>query len=64
MHKVVETGRLDCAFNNAGIEGQPAETPDCTLENWNRVIAINPTGVFLCMKYEIPLMLKHDGARL
>jgi hypothetical protein len=28
------------------------------------VIAINPTGVFLCMKYEIPLMLKHDGARL
>jgi len=36
-------------------------TPDCTIENWNRVIAINLTGVFLCMKYEIPLMLKHGG---
>jgi NAD(P)-dependent dehydrogenase (short-subunit alcohol dehydrogenase family) len=62
MHKVVETyGRLDCAFNNAGIEGHAAVTPDCTVENWNRVIAINLTGVFLCMKYEIPLMLKHGA---
>ena len=62
MHKVVETyGRLDCAFNNAGIEGQMGDTPECSLENWNRVIAINLTGVFLCMKYEIPLMLKHGG---
>ena len=42
MDKVVETyGRLDCAFNNAGIEGQMALTPECSLENWNRVIAIN-----------------------
>jgi hypothetical protein len=58
MHKVVETyEQLDCAFNNAGIEGHAAVTPDCTIENWNRVIAINLTGVFLCMKYEIPLML-------
>jgi NAD(P)-dependent dehydrogenase (short-subunit alcohol dehydrogenase family) len=66
MHKVVESyGWLDCAFNNAGIEGQTAETtPDCTLENWNRVIAINLTGVFLCMKYEIPLMLKHGGGSI
>jgi len=62
MYKVVETyGRLDCAFNNAGIEGQTAVTPDCSIENWNRVIAINLTGVFLCMKFEIPLMLKHGG---
>jgi NAD(P)-dependent dehydrogenase (short-subunit alcohol dehydrogenase family) len=65
MHKVVETyGRLDCAFNNAGIEGHMAVTPDCTLENWNRVIAINLTGVFLCMKYEIPLMLRHGGGAI
>jgi NAD(P)-dependent dehydrogenase (short-subunit alcohol dehydrogenase family) len=65
MHKVVESyGRLDCAFNNAGIEGQTAETPDCTLDNWNRVIAINLTGVFLCMKYEIPLMLRHGGGAI
>jgi len=41
MHKAVETyGRLDCAFNNAGIEGQMGDTPECSLENWNRVIAI------------------------
>jgi NAD(P)-dependent dehydrogenase (short-subunit alcohol dehydrogenase family) len=65
MHKVVETyGRLDCAFNNAGIEGHMAVTPDCTIENWNRVIAINLTGVFLCMKYEIPLMLRHGGGAI
>ena len=65
MHKVVETyGRLDCAFNNAGIEGQMADTPECSLENWNRVIAINLTGVFLCMKYEIPLMLQHGGGNI
>ena len=65
MHKVVETyGRLDCAFNNAGIEGHAAVTPDCTIENWNRVIAINLTGVFLCTKYEIPLMLKHGGGSI
>jgi NAD(P)-dependent dehydrogenase (short-subunit alcohol dehydrogenase family) len=65
MDKVVETyGRLDCAFNNAGIEGQMALTPECSLENWNRVIAINLTGVFLCMKYEIPLMLQHGGGSI
>ena len=65
MHKVVETyGRLDCAFSNAGIEGQRRETPECSLDNWNRVIAINLTGVFLCMKYEIPLMLKHGGGSI
>jgi NAD(P)-dependent dehydrogenase (short-subunit alcohol dehydrogenase family) len=65
MHKIVETyGRLDCAFNNAGIEGHMATTPDCSIENWNRVIAINLTGVFLCMKYEIPLMLRHGGGSI
>jgi len=65
MHKVVETyGRLDCAFNNAGIEGQMGNTPECSLENWNQVIAINLTGVFLCIKYEIPLMLKHGGGSI
>jgi NAD(P)-dependent dehydrogenase (short-subunit alcohol dehydrogenase family) len=41
-----------------------AVTPDCTIENWNRVIAINLTGVFLCMKYEIPLMLRHGGGAI
>jgi len=65
IKKVVETyGRLDCAFNNAGIEGQMALTPDCTIENWNRVIAIDLTSVFLCMKYEIQQMLKNGGGSI
>ena len=52
--KAVETyGRLDCAHNNAGIEGASALTHECTEENWNRVISINLTGVWLCMKAEI-----------
>lgn len=51
-------GRLDVAFNNAGIEGEQAYTADCTLENWDRVININLKGIWLCMKYEIPEMIK------
>lgn len=50
--------RLDCAHNNAGIEGASASTMDCTEENWDRVIDINLKGVWLCMKYEIPQMLR------
>ena len=57
--KAVEKyGRLDCAFNNAGIEGQGGLTHECTVENWNRVIAIDLTGVWLCMKAEIAQMMK------
>lgn len=60
--KAVATyGRLDCAFNNAGIEGQGGLTHECTGENWNRVISINLTGVWLCMKAEIAQMLKQGG---
>ncbi|MBV8772371.1 MAG: SDR family oxidoreductase [Deltaproteobacteria bacterium] len=55
---VAEFGRLDCAFNNAGIEGEPALTHKCTEANWNRVLAINLSGVWLCMKAEIAQMLK------
>lgn len=54
-------GRLDVIFNNAGIEGETAFTADCSLENWNRVIAVNLTGTFLGMKYAIPAMLKTGG---
>lgn len=57
-------GRLDCAVNNAGIEGEQAPTADCTLENWNRVIGINLTGVWLCMKHEIPAMLNNGGGSI
>lgn len=51
-------GRLDFAFNNAGIEGFSAQIPDATEENWDQTIAVNLKGIWLCMKYEIPEMLK------
>lgn len=51
-------GRLDFAVNNAGVEGANAVTHDCTEENWDKTIGINLKGVWLCMKHEIPLMLK------
>src|SRR6185503_15086514 len=47
-------GRLDYAFNNAGIEGFTANTADCTEENFDRTIGVNLKGIWLCMKYEIP----------
>jgi NAD(P)-dependent dehydrogenase (short-subunit alcohol dehydrogenase family) len=60
--KAVEAyGRIDCAFNNAGIEGEGALTHKCTEENWHRVLSINLTGVWLCMKAEIAQMLKQGG---
>jgi NAD(P)-dependent dehydrogenase (short-subunit alcohol dehydrogenase family) len=59
INKTVATyGRLDCAHNNAGIEGPGATTVDYAEEAWDRVIAINLKGVWLCMKYEIPQILK------
>jgi NAD(P)-dependent dehydrogenase (short-subunit alcohol dehydrogenase family) len=59
IKKVVDTyGRLDCAHNNAGIEGQIVPAAECSVENWNRIIATNLTGVWLCLKYEIVQMLK------
>ena len=57
-------GRLDYAFNNAGIEGIQAPTPDCTEENWTKVIDINLKGTWLCMKYQIPQMLKQGGGAI
>ena len=57
-------GRLDCAHNNAGIEGPRAATVEYADEMWDRVIAINLKGVWLCMKYEIPQMLKNGGGSI
>jgi len=57
-------GGLDCAFNNAGIDGENAPTGECTEENWSRVIAVNLTGVFLCMKHEIRVMLERGGGAI
>ena len=52
-------GRLDCAYNNAGIEGTPNSTTECSVSNWDKTINTNLKGVWLCMKYEIPAMLKN-----
>jgi NAD(P)-dependent dehydrogenase (short-subunit alcohol dehydrogenase family) len=61
--RAVQTyGRLDCAHNNAGIEGAAATTVDYAEDAWERVIAINLKGVWLCLKYEIPQLLKQGGA--
>jgi NAD(P)-dependent dehydrogenase (short-subunit alcohol dehydrogenase family) len=54
-------GHLDFAFNNAGVEQAIAATADLSEEDWNRIVDINLRGVFLCMKYEIPLMLQQGG---
>jgi len=57
--KTLETfGRIDCAFNNAGIEGEQGPTEACTEANWDRVMAVNLKGIWHCMKYEIPAMKK------
>ncbi|MDP9382218.1 MAG: SDR family oxidoreductase [Chloroflexota bacterium] len=65
LDKTIETfGRLDAAFNNAGVEQATVATADITEEEWDRIVAINLRGVFLCMKHEIPLMLKHGGGAI
>lgn len=59
VNKTIETyGRLDCAYNNAGVGQSRRLTADCDEEDWDRVISINLKGVWLCMKYEIPPMLQ------
>ncbi len=57
-------GRLDFAHNNAGMSGTAAGVVDCTEEQWNRTIALNLTGVWLCMKHEIPRMLEIGGGAI
>src|SRR5215471_14711441 len=66
ISKAVETyGRLDCAHNNAGISGGGrALTADYPEERWHRVIAVNLTGVWLCMKYAIPQMLSQGSGAI
>jgi NAD(P)-dependent dehydrogenase (short-subunit alcohol dehydrogenase family) len=59
VKKTVQTyGKLDCAFNNAGIHKQFVSTIDFTAAEWEEMINVNLKSVWLCMKYEIPQMLK------
>src|SRR5215813_3119248 len=66
ISKAVATyGRLDCAYNNAGISGGVrALTAEYPEERWHHVLAINLTGVWLCMKYEIVQMLQQGGGTI
>src|SRR4029450_5532451 len=65
LTKTVERfGRMDSAFNNAGAEQQPKPTADITEEEWDRIITINLKGVFLCLNYQIPLLLQHGGGAI
>lgn len=65
LNATIETfGRLDFAFNNAGIENTIKPAADVTEEEWDRIIDIDLRGVFLCMKYEIPLILKQGGGAI
>jgi NAD(P)-dependent dehydrogenase (short-subunit alcohol dehydrogenase family) len=57
-------GRLDFAHNNAGTSGPSAMTADYSEEDWNKVVALNLTSTFLCMKYEIPAMLATGGGSI
>lgn len=57
-------GRLDFACNNAGIGGEQNPTADYSVEGWQKVIGVNLSGVFYCMKYEIPAMLKNGGGAI
>ena len=57
-------GRLDCAHNNAGVEGVLSRTAEQTEQDWEPVIRINLKGVWLCMKYELPHMLQQGSGAI
>jgi NAD(P)-dependent dehydrogenase (short-subunit alcohol dehydrogenase family) len=61
---VTRWGRLDCAHNNAGISGTVVNVADDTEENWDRTLAVDLKGVWLCMKFEIKQMLKQGGGSI
>jgi NAD(P)-dependent dehydrogenase (short-subunit alcohol dehydrogenase family) len=61
---VTQYGGLDYAFNNAGFVGSNAGIVETSEDDWLRIIATNLTGVWLCMKYEIPEMLKRGGGAI
>lgn len=61
---VARFGRLDATCNNAGIGGELALTAEYPLVAWQQVIEVNLSGVFYCMKYQIPQMLKSGGGSI
>jgi NAD(P)-dependent dehydrogenase (short-subunit alcohol dehydrogenase family) len=63
-HVVERFGRLDVAFNNAGVSGTFARLPDQTLADWEHTLTVNLTSVFLCLQAEIPVMLDTGGGAI
>jgi NAD(P)-dependent dehydrogenase (short-subunit alcohol dehydrogenase family) len=61
---VAKFGRLDAAYNNAGVQNVLAETADSPREDYDRIMAINLRGVWSCMKFELQQMRKHEAFRL
>jgi NAD(P)-dependent dehydrogenase (short-subunit alcohol dehydrogenase family) len=62
---VAKYGRLDAAFNSAGIDGEHGNlTAEGTMENWNRVIAVDLTGTWSCMRYQIPAIIDAGGGAI
>jgi NAD(P)-dependent dehydrogenase (short-subunit alcohol dehydrogenase family) len=57
-------GRLDAAVNSAGIQGDLAAAAECSLANWERTLAVNLTGTFLCLKEEVRAMLGNGGGSI
>jgi NAD(P)-dependent dehydrogenase (short-subunit alcohol dehydrogenase family) len=65
VRRTVDTyGRLDVAFNNAGVEGVLGPITEATVENYTQVFDVNVKGVLLSMKHEIPAMLKNGGGAI
>jgi NAD(P)-dependent dehydrogenase (short-subunit alcohol dehydrogenase family) len=65
IQQVVKTyGRLDCAHNNAGIEGGLSKTADCSEDNWNNVIETNLKSAWLCLKFEIRQMVQQASGAI
>src|SRR5258708_14366132 len=61
---VTVCGRLDAAFNNAGVQSQVSELADASVEEFDRVNGINLRGVFICMKYELIQMRKQGSGAI
>ncbi len=65
VSKAIETfGRVDIAFNNAGIGGEANPIADMSIEGWNKIIAVNLSSVFYCMKYQLQQMVKQGSGAI
>ena len=66
LHQTIlqKLGRLDVAFNNAGIEGENGNTDQCSEANWDHVLEVNLKSVYLCLHEQIPIMEKQGGGAI